>query len=344
MNLSQYAPTAVYENAKDRAPVLFPGIAASVVVAVTAQFLADHYATPAMLLALLLGIAMGFLGEEGKAVEGISFAARTLLRLGVALLGVRISVALIAGLGWQLITLVIIGVLATIAFGLLTARFFGHKWRFALLTSGSVAICGASAAMAISAILPQDERSEERLIFTVMGVTVLSTVAMVLYPIISNFLEFDAVQGGVFLGGTIHDVAQVVGAGFSISEQTGDTATLVKLIRVAMLAPVVLVASIVIRNYAAASVDGGSAPPLLPGFVVGFLVLATLSSVNLIPQVMIDLMSQGSRWLLLIAIAAVGMKSNLKQILSVGGAAIAFITAETIFIAVLVLIGLEALT
>ncbi|MEM6938494.1 MAG: putative sulfate exporter family transporter [Pseudomonadota bacterium] len=321
--------------------MLFPGVAASILVAIAAQFLAEHYATPAMILALLLGIALGFLGEEGKAVDGISFAARTLLRLGVALLGVRISMSLMAGLGWELILLVIFGVLATIAFGLATARFFGHKWRFALLTSGSVAICGASAAMAISAILPQDERSEERLIFTVMGVTVLSTIAMVLYPILSNLLVLDPVQGGVFIGGTIHDVAQVVGAGFSISEQTGDTATLVKLIRVAMLAPIVLVASLLIRRYAASTHDGGSPPPLLPGFVIGFLVLAALASFGLIPAALADLLSQASRWLLLIAIAAVGMKSNLKQILSVGGAAIAFITAETIFIAALVLGGLQ---
>ena len=343
MDLAGYHPGALITRLQAAAPVLFPGIALSVVVAITAQFLADHYATPAMLLALLLGIALGFLGEEGKAVPGIGFSARTLLRLGVALLGVRISMTLMAGLGIELILLVVGAVIATIFFGLCVSRVFGHKWRFALLTSGSVAICGASAAMAISAILPQDERSEERLIFTVMGVTVLSTAAMVLYPIIVNILELDAVAGGVFLGGTIHDVAQVVGAGFSISEQTGDTATLVKLIRVAMLAPIVLVASLIIRRYAADGPENGSRPPLLPSFVIGFLILAGASSFGLIPTVIADFMSQASRWLLLVAIAAVGMKSNLKQVLSVGGAAIAFITTQTIFIAVLVLAGLQYL-
>ncbi|MEM9966786.1 MAG: putative sulfate exporter family transporter [Pseudomonadota bacterium] len=341
MNTTGFSPSVICRNVAESAPVLFPGIAISVIVAITAQFLAEHYGTPAMLLALLLGIAIGFLGEEGKAVAGIGFSARTLLRLGVALLGVRISMSLMAGLGWQLIALVIFAVIATIAFGLITARLFGHGWRFALLTASSVAICGASAAMAISAILPQDERSEERLIFTVMGVTVLSTVAMVLYPILSNLLALNAVHGGVFIGGTIHDVAQVVGAGFSISEQTGDTATLVKLIRVAMLAPVVLIASLLIRRYAAHTATEGKRPPLLPGFVIGFLVLALLSSLNMIPAFLIDWLSQASRWFLLIAIAAVGMKSNIKQVLSVGGAAIAFISIETLFIAVIVLGGLQ---
>ena len=164
---------------KARTGLLFPGIMVAVIVAITAKFLSEHYATPAMLLALLLGIAVSFLGEEGKTVDGISFSARTLLRLGVALLGVRVSMTLMLGLGWDLIAQVVGGVLETIAFGLVVARLFGHKWRFAFLTAGSVAICGASAAMAISAILPKDERSEERLIFTVLGVTVLCTIEMI---------------------------------------------------------------------------------------------------------------------------------------------------------------------
>jgi uncharacterized integral membrane protein (TIGR00698 family) len=235
---------------KNRLYSVFPGVIVSMIVATTAQFLADHYSTPVMLLALLLGMAVSFLGEEGKTVAGISFTSKTLLRVGVALLGVRISADLIIGLGPQLIALVVVGVLATIAFGLGVARFFGHGWRFGLLTASAVAICGASAAMAISAILPKDDRSEQRLIFTVLGVTVLSTMAMVAYPVVVNTLDIGETGGGVFLGGTIHDVAQVVGAGFSISEATGDTATLVKLIRVALLAPVVLVASVIIRSFA----------------------------------------------------------------------------------------------
>ena len=335
--------TLTAQALRSHAKELFPGVAVSIIVAVTAQFLAEHYDTPAMLLALLLGIAVSFLGEEGKTVPGIAFSARTLLRLGIAFLGVRVSMGVMMGLGWQLIALVAGGVVATICFGLLVARAFGHKWRFALLTAGSVAICGASAAMAISAILPRDERSEERLIFTVMGVTVLSTIAMIAYPILVNLLELDANQAGVFLGGTIHDVAQVVGAGFSISEQTGDSATLVKLIRVAMLAPIVLVASLLIRAYAKLPADGPR-PPLLPGFVIAFLLLAGLSSAGLVPAAVSRFLSQASRWLLLTAIAAVGMKSNLKQVLAVGGAAIALLIIETLFIAGFILAGIMVLT
>ncbi|MEM9350464.1 MAG: putative sulfate exporter family transporter [Pseudomonadota bacterium] len=331
------------ESLWTRTRQLAPGVAMAVIVAMCAQFLAEHYATPAMLLALLLGIALGFLGEEGRTVPGVAFAGKSLLRLGVALLGVRISAQMMVGLGIELIALVIFAVIATIGFGLLVGRVFGFRWKFSLLTAGSVAICGASAAMAISAILPKDERSEERLIFTVMGVTVLSTIAMVVYPILVGLQGFGTFEAGIFIGASIHDVAQVVGAGYTISEEAGDVATLVKLFRVAMLAPVVLVASLLIRRYVAVEA-GATRPPLLPGFVIGFLVLATLSSVGALPQAFIDTMSSASRWLLLTAIAAVGMKSNIKQILSLGGAAVALIVAETIFIACVVFGGLHLLT
>ncbi len=311
----------------------------AVIVAVSAQFLADHYQTPAMLLALLLGIALGFLGEEGKTVDGVQFAASTLLRVGVALLGVRISVSLISGLGIPMIALIIGSVILTIAFGLCVSRWFGHRWRFALLTAGSVAICGASAAVAISSILPRDDRSEQRLAFTVMGVTVLSTLAMIFYPILTKLFMLDDFSAGLFLGGTIHDVAQVVGAGFTVSEEAGKTATLVKLIRVAMLGPVVIIASLLIRRFASTE-KGGTAPPLLPLFILAFLVLAALNSLQLIPQPIIVLLSKLSGWLLLTAIAAVGMRTNLRQVLSVGGAAIALIFVETVFIALLILSGI----
>ncbi|MEA5162769.1 YeiH family protein [Cereibacter johrii] len=323
----------------------FPGVAVSALVAATAQFLSEHYGAPAMLMALLLGLALNFLSEEGtRTAPGVAFTARTVLRLGVALLGARISVEMLAGLGPAAIGLVVAGVVLTIGFGLAAARLVGRDWSFALLTGGSVAICGASAAMAIAAVLPRHPRSERDLAFTVLSVTVLSTVAMVLYPMLSGLFAFTPRDSGVFLGGTIHDVAQVVGAGFSIGPETGETATLVKLIRVSMLAPVVLCFSLVIRARGLAEREGGKRPPLLPGFVLGFLVLAALNSAGLVPPVLADWAGVLSRWALLIAIAAVGIKTSLARMLDVGGVAIGLIVAETIFLGVFVVAGLHFLS
>ncbi|MCL4167914.1 UNVERIFIED_CONTAM: hypothetical protein GTU68_020344 [Idotea baltica] len=165
---------------------------------------------------------------------------------------------------------------------------------------------------------------------------------MIAYPIITQTMQLDELQTGVFLGGTIHDVAQVVGAGFSVSEETGETATLVKLIRVTMLAPVVLVFSLVIRSFADdAGNDGGKRPPLIPFFVLMFLLLAAINSFGLIPAIVQSALSDLSRWALLISIAAVGMKTSLKTILDVGGQAIILIVAETVFIAGFILFGIK---
>ncbi|MEM1345174.1 MAG: YeiH family protein [Pseudomonadota bacterium] len=337
-------PTDRLSQLQTRARTLAPGIAVAVVVGMAAQFVSEHYGAPAMLMALLFGIAFHFLAEEGRCVPGIEFTAKAVLRIGVALLGVRISVELLMGLGFELIVLVVIGVILTILIGMLCGRLLGRDWRLALLTGGSVAICGASAAMAIAAVLPKSEDSERNLIFTVLGVTVLSTIAMILYPILIQTFELDDRTIGVFLGGTIHDVAQVVGAGFSVSEETGDTATLVKLIRVTMLAPVVLIFALAIRAYGpaeAANADGTPAkrPPLMPTFVLAFLGFATLNSLGAVPQVAVEGLSAVSRWALLVAIAAVGMKTSLRRILDVGGPAVALIVIETVFIAVFILGG-----
>ncbi|MEM9814024.1 MAG: putative sulfate exporter family transporter [Pseudomonadota bacterium] len=313
---------------------LFPGLFAVAMIVLAAQFVSDHYGAPAMLMALLFGIALHFLSEEAQPRPGIDFAARTLLRLGVALLGLRISTDMALSLGLETVGFVIGGVVATILFGLAVSRLFGFGRKFAFLSAGSVAICGASAAMAIAAILPRDERSEDRLVFTVVGVTILSTVAMIAYPILAEGLGLSPVETGVFLGATIHDVAQVVGAGFSVSDETGEISAVVKLIRVAMLAPVIIIAVLLIRQQSAPSAER---PPLVPVFVIGFLVLFVANSFGWVPGVVAEAAGEASRWALLSAIAAVGVKTSLKEVLKVGGPAIGLLLAETAFIALFVL-------
>lgn len=131
-------------------------------------------------------------------------------------------------------------------------------------------------------------------------------------------------------------MAQVVGAGFSPSEETGEVATLVKLIRVAMLAPVVLVISVIVRRSTNAQEQQEMRPPLLPLFVIGSLVFATLNSLGFVSEAISQAMSRLSSWALLVSIAVVGLKTTLKSILNVGGQAIVLIVMETAFIAALV--------
>ena len=322
----------IFSTRLSDASLLFPGFLISALIALAAQFISDHYGAPAMLMALLFGIALNFLSDDPKCKRGIAFSARTLLRIGIAMLGLRISFSMAADLGWPIVFFVIGAVTSTILFGLLISKFFGYGPRFAFLSAGSVAICGASAAMAISAILPIDDRTEERLVFTVVGVTILSTFAMILYPILADALSYDAKLAGIFLGATIHDVAQVVGAGFSKSEETGDIATVVKLIRVSMLAPIILIASILIRRVSEKELGTSKRPPLVPGFVLAFVVLVIINSVQIVPVIITEISVEISRWALLTAIAAVGMKTALREVINVGLPAISLLVIETAFI------------
>lgn len=321
---------------------LFPGLLVVGIIALAARFVSDHYGAPSMLLALLFGISLHFLTEQAQPRPGIEFASRTVLRFGVALLGLSISADMALSLGLETLGLIVGAVVATIVFGMACARLFGFRARFAFLSSGSVAICGASAALAISAILPKDERSDERLVFTVVGVTILSTFAMIAYPILAEQAGLSPVEAGVFLGATIHDVAQVVGAGFSLSDETGEISTIVKLIRVAMLAPVIVLASFVIRRIVGNRPADSDRAPLIPAFVIGFFALMLVNSLGWVPAVVSEVAGDLSGWALLCAIAAVGVKTSLKDVLNVGPAAIGLLVAETIFIAGLVLAVLWA--
>ena len=315
-----------------------PGLLASLVIAAAAAFLADHYGGPVMLFALLLGMAMNFLSEIDRCRAGIAFASRTVLRLGVALLGFRITVWQIAELGWQPVMLVIAAVTLTILASIWAARAMGFKAEFGLLSGGATAICGASAAMALSAALPAHERKERATSFTIIGVSTLSTVAMILYPAISKLFGFDDHRAGIFIGATIHDVAQVVGAGYAISPEAGDTATVVKLMRVAMLLPVIISVGVWMRSRG--NHDQHDRPPLLPWFVTAFAVLVVVNSLVPIPDFIREGGNAASRWCLIAAIAALGVKTHFQEIIEIGWKPVALMVLETIFIAGIALIAI----
>ena len=137
-----------------------PGVALAATLAFAAQFISGHYGGPAMLYALLFGMALYFLSEAPRYAPGIQWASRRVLHLGVALLGARMGVDVFLSLGWQPVVMVIIGVSATILFGMWLARRLGMPLYFGMLSGGATAICGASAALAISSVLPKEKDSE----------------------------------------------------------------------------------------------------------------------------------------------------------------------------------------
>lgn len=316
---------------------LLPGLGLSVVIALAVSFVAERLGGPSMLYALLFGMAFNFLSNDVRFAPGIRFASRNILRFGVALLGLRITTTDVVSLGWPIVALVFIGVLATILVGTLIGRSCKLNSSHAILSAGAVAICGASAALAIASVLPHYDNHERDTILTVASVTALSTLAMVFYPVFVTFLGYDNTTAGVFLGATIHDVAQVVGAGYIVSAETGEISTLVKLMRVSCLVPVVFAISLVFRHQ---HTVGERKERVLPLFLIVFVVLVGINSAGWVPYAFGGQMATLSSGCLITAVAALGVRTSLQSLTAVGPAPIAAMVLQTLFLAIFIVSGL----
>lgn len=315
----------------------WPGIAIAGVIALAASFISSSYGGPQLLFALFIGLAFHFLSNDPVCRPGLDLCSKSVLRTGVALLGARITLPQVASLGAATIMLVVGAVLSTIACGYLLARLLRRPLHEGILSGGAVGICGASAALAIAAVLPQTRENERFTLLTVVGVTALSTLAMIGYPLLVQLAGLDATASGVFIGGSIHDVAQVVGAGYLVSNHTGDIATIVKLTRVACLVPVVLVLCVVFQTRGnATELD---LPPLVPVFLIAFVLIMLANTAALIPAPAVELVNMVSRACLVTAIAALGVKTSLQALSQLGWRPVVMLVGETVWIAAVVLLG-----
>lgn len=315
------------------------GVMLCSLIAIIATIVATRYQAPVMLFALLLGLSAHSFYQHHYIQPGINYCSRELLRFCVGLLGVRIAFADIVSLGITPPLIVMVSMALTIFFGVIFARVLGLPKVFGVLSGGAVAVCGVSAAAAISTVLPNDKSQEKYFALTVIGITTFSTLSMIFYPILAGYLGFSDELAGVFIGGSIHDVAQVIGAGYSISPEAGDIATYIKLLRVALLMPIVMVVFFVFKDKDSKMSGGVSA--FIPGFLIIFFVLAFLKNMGILPVWLIEVIRHMSSALLVVAIAAIGVKTSLKQVLSVGWKPIILMATETVFLAGLVIAGIE---
>jgi uncharacterized integral membrane protein (TIGR00698 family) len=304
-----------------------PGLVLCATVGLAAQFLSQEYGAPVMLMALLLGSAFNFLGEDQRFRPGLLLCARKLLRLAVGLLGLQVSLTQVSSLGVLSGAFIIAAVLCTIAFGIIFAIMLRQGTAFGLLSGGAVAICGASAAMAIASAMPAGKIRDKELLLTIVAVTSLSTLAMILYPVVCRALDLDAAYAGFFLGATIHDVAQVVGAGYSHSESAGEIAVFTKMLRVALLLPIVIGLGIVGRRRARSQ-----GRPDFPVFLLGFALLFAINSAVIVPAPVIEAAAVVSRACLVLAITALGVQTSLQQMASCGWRPMLLVLLETLFL------------
>ena len=250
---------------------------------------------------------------------GVNFTARRLLRIAVAFYGLNISIQQIAAVGLPGLAVSVAVVLGTLLIGTVVGqRLLGLDRDTAMLTAAGSAICGAAAVLAFE---PTLRAAPHKSAVAVATVVLFGTLSMFLYPILyhAGWLGLDTQALGIYIGGTIHEVAQVVGAASNIDPATTEVATIVKMTRVALLVPVLLVLGMYLRSAAGqgdGQAKGGKLP--VPWFAVGFLVLAIINSLNIIPADAIAAIRRLDIFALTMAMTALGIETRFAQIKKAG--------------------------
>jgi uncharacterized integral membrane protein (TIGR00698 family) len=321
------ASTASANDSNILAPVIkyAPGIAVAVIVALSAKFLEQQGFGPALVIALILGLLMSSVIGTGTAAPGVDFAGKHILALGVAFLGARLTLNDITSLGVTPALVMVTAMAATLATSWICARALGLDRHIAVVAGCATAVCGASAAVAAASVMPKKAGSETDTALIIIAVTVVSALALIVYPPIVASLHLPAAESGVILGGSIHNVPQAVAAGYTLSDAAGNAATLTKLFRVALLGPIVVGIA-----FAFGTRGQGTGPKLgVPWFIIAFAVLIVIGSIVAIPPALKHAMNSASSWFLLIAIAGIGLKTSLPALRKVGPRVLVLILANS---------------
>jgi len=307
-----------------------PGAFVTAIAALAAAWLADHYAAPLVLMGLLIGLALSFLSQDNRTHAGLDLMSQTALRIGIVLVGARITAAQLAELGPLPFALLVLIMLAVIVVTVASARLFAQEKHAALLAGGATAICGASAALALYSLIGDKRVDQARFTLTLVGITVASALAMTLYPVLAAQLGLTDAQAGFLIGASIHDVAQAIGGGFSFSPQAGEVATIVKLTRVALLAPMLMLVALWLGRSGEGGAGKTRIPLRLPWFILGFLAIAAVNSLIAIPKPVQSAAATAASALLLLAIVATAMKARLHLLLDQGWRSFAPIIVATL--------------
>lgn len=325
MHLAETEAKAASEEDK---PSMFPGLALCGVGAAAAAWLSEHYGFPIILLGLLVGLSLNFISHDPRSHAGLDFAARTCLRWGIVILGLQVTAGQIVALGAAPFAALGVVMAVTMGAGLLGAKIAGQSRYAGILAGGATAICGASAALALYGVIGKDRLSQAQFALTLVGISLASAFAMSVYPVLAAELGLSDGQAGFLIGASIHDVAQALGGGYAFSDPAGEYATIVKLARVALLAPIVALVGLWIGQGDGKGQSSVWQRLTLPWFILAFLGVVALNSMVSLPQAMVGGALVMSKALLLLAVTATAMRSRMDLLLQMGWrAAVPVVTA-----------------
>lgn len=295
----------------------FKGITLSITIAFIAWLCAFIIPIGSVAIAIILGVVIGnTIKFDGSYSMGITYAEKTLLAYAIALMGINLDFSVLAALGLKTIVIVILGMVVTIYSSVLLGRFFGIDKKFALLLGIGNGVCGASAISASAPVVKADKNS---IGISIAIVNLLGTFGIFLVPFIAFSFGLNEIDAGILVGNTLQAVGQVTAGGFSISHDAGVSATAVKMGRVLLLTPLIF---ILIYMFQVKSSDENTKGAKVPGFIIVFVLMSLISSFGLVNESIKSIIANTSHILLIISMAAIGLKIHFNSIKSDGKVAL----------------------
>lgn len=304
-----------------------PGIILCSAMALLAGFSATFIPLGAVTMAIFFGMALRNIKAPSRIfIPGIGFSEKTLLSWAIVFMGIKLDFTQFQSLGFSLAAIIVSGICFTLFTGVIIGRLLKMDKDLALLVSVGNAICGSSAIAAAQSVVKADE---DKVGLSIAIINFLGTLGIFLLPALILFSgSFSHMQGGVLIGNCLQAIGQVSAAGFSIGEEAGQIATVVKMGRILMIMPVVLVLSLSGRGKGEGERRGVG--NRIPWYITGFILFSIAGSLNILPDAVILWINEAGRWLLIIAMTAIGMKITLSTVLKEGKKAL--ITGSILFL------------
>lgn len=303
---------------------LIPGLLLSVGVALLAIFtsrLLPGNAIGATVMALLIGMLFNPVLNKFEQVQpGVDYTGKMILRIGIILMGVNLNFQEVVNVGSYALFVMLFTMTSAVLFSNILGKMFGINWKLTNLLAVSTAICGGSAVAAVGPVIDADN---EDITYAISATFIFDIITVVLFPIIGMAIGMSNFGYGTWIGTAVNDTSSVVAAGYAFSEIAGNTALIVKLTRTLFIIPAVLIFSFVNERVEARAQTGGDRPPIqfkkiFPFFIIFFLVVVALRSFGIIPEAMVPPIANTSRFAMVMALSAIGMKTSFGDLKEIG--------------------------
>ena len=299
---------------------IIPGFGAACLLAYVARYiesLLPIHIIGASVIALLLGMLINSFCKPTWLAPGLKFTSKKILKLAIILLGASLSVNVILSVGKMSLMVMVFTLLTCFGGGYLVGKALGLNWKLSNLISAGTGICGGSAIAAIAPVIDAEDKD----IAYAMSATFLFDMAMiVLFPIMGRWMGLSDMAYGLWAGTAVNDTSSVVAAGYAFSEGAGDFATMVKLTRTLSIIPTVLVFTFInlrLKKKQSINTTAGKKVNLMklfPWFIVGFIGLAIINSMGYIPANVSACAKDISKFLMVTALAAIGLGTSFKEV------------------------------